>query len=67
MPGECFFVWKQDAPFTLQGFDSLLACRTRLQKVKCGVKTVRDKGLEFGDPEASLLFYGDFKTLCVPK
>jgi len=58
MPGECIFVWKQDAPFTLQGFDSLLPRRIRLQEVERGVETVGDKGLEFGNPEASLLLYG---------
>jgi hypothetical protein len=67
MPGECFFVWKQEAPFTLQGFDSLLPRRIRLQEVERGVETAGDKCLEFGDPEASLLLYEDFKASCVPK
>ena len=67
MPGECFFVWKQDAPFALQGFDSLLPRRIRLQEVERGVETAGDKCLEFGDPEASLLLYGDVKTSCVSK
>jgi hypothetical protein len=37
-----------------------------LEEVERGVETVGDKCLEFGDPEASLLLYGDFKTSCVP-
>ena len=58
MPDEWFFIWKQEAPFTLQGFDSLLPRRIRLQEVERGVETVGDKCLEFGNPEASLLLYG---------
>ena len=67
MPGECLFVWKQDAPFTPQGFNSLLACRPRLQEVQRGVETAGDKRLEFGDPEACLLLDGDLKTAYVSK
>ena len=67
MPGESFFVWKQDAPFTFQGFDSLLPRRIRLQEVERGVETAGDKCLEFGDPEVSPCLYSDFKTSCVPK
>jgi hypothetical protein len=67
MPGECFFVWKQETPFTLQGFDSLLPRRIRLQEVERGVETAGDHGLEFTDPEASLLLYREFKAPCVPQ
>jgi hypothetical protein len=38
-----------------------------LQKVERGVETVGDKCLEFGDPEASLLLYREFKASRVPK
>ena len=67
MPGECLFVWKQEAPFTPQSCDGLLACRIRLQEVERGVEAAGDKCLEFGDPEASLLLYGEFKASRVPK
>src|SRR5262249_19562617 len=62
VPGEGFFVREQDVPFTLQGCDSLLACRPCLQEVERGIETARNKCLEFSDPEASLLLDREFKA-----
>ena len=67
MPDERAFVWKQEAPFTSQGLDGRLTCRNTLQEVQRGVETVGDKRLEFGDPHASVLLYGDLKASRVPK
>ena len=67
MPGECLFVWEQETPFTLHGCNSLLPGCPCLQEVYCGIETIRDKRLEFGDPQTRLLLYRDLKTSRIPQ
>jgi hypothetical protein len=66
VPGEWLFVWKQDTPFTLHGRNSLLPGCPGLQEVYCGIETIRDKRLEFGDPLTSPLLYRDLKASRIP-
>jgi hypothetical protein len=67
VPDERVFVWKQAAPFTLQGLDGRLTCGALVQEVQRGVETIGDKRLEFGNPQAIVFFYGDLKASGVSK
>jgi len=67
VPDERVFVWKQAAPFTLQGLNGRLTGSALVQEVQRGVETIGDKRLEFGDPQAIVFLYGDLKAPGVSK
>jgi hypothetical protein len=67
VPGESLFVWKQDTPFALHGLQGLLLGGAALQEVYCGIETIRDKRLQFGDPQTTLLLYRDLKASRIPE
>jgi hypothetical protein len=67
VPGESSFVWKQQTPFALHGVKRRLPGGAGLQEVYCGIETIRDKRLQFGDPQTCLLFYRDLEASRIPK